>query len=114
MHPDLSLKGDFERYLLWIDVGFPSQKRLDRAVQQSDQVIVITPKNSIWLKDNERFFKRKNIKVLPIEAEFLQQLSKDITQRLDWSVVVDQNKLTIANSHGFYETSFKEDVAINY
>lgn len=114
IHPDLSLKDEFNRYILWIEVGSPTQKRLERAMQQAEQVIVITLKNSTWLTDNEAYLSRKHIKLLAIDTQFLNNLSQDMTQRFDWSVVVEQNTLTITNNQGFYETNFTEEVALNY
>lgn len=114
IHPDLGLQDEIGDYTLWIEVGFPSQKRLDKACQLAKQVVLITPKESEWLDNMKSYLRKRATKVIAIDIKFLNQLQIDISKRLDWSVIIEHNKLTISNDLGYYETSLPQDCDIVY
>ena len=114
IHPDLGLQNEIGDYTLWVEVGFPSQKRLDKACQLAKQVVLITPKVSDWLNDMKSHLRKHSIKVIAIDHDFLNQLQTDLSKRVDWSVIIEHNKLTISNDLGYYETSLTQDYEIVY
>ena len=60
------------------------------------------------------YLRKRAIKVIAIDIKFLNKLQIDISKRLDWSVIIEHNKLTISNDLGYYETSLPQDCDIVY
>ncbi len=109
LHPDVGICDLDDHFKLWLDVGFPELKRIEKACRKSDQVIILTIAKSQWLAENKaKLLLLNNLHLLKIEADFLKFLQRDMSRKLVWSVILDQNRLALTSHNAFFETVIGE------
>lgn len=90
----------------WLDAGFPSIKRIDKASHKAKQIIILTPTYSDWLDENKQKLRLiDNLQLISIDNCFINNIEDNIERKLDWSVILESNKISISDNHGFYEAN---------
>ena len=91
----LSPSGNFE---LWIDIGNPSAKRMNKASKTAKVVKIYTYKDpKVLLNDlnTEGVHKSSQIQIFSIKADFLEKLTLALKRDNKWSFVIQDNQLTV-------------------
>ncbi|SFD20002.1 YaeQ family protein [Pseudoalteromonas denitrificans] len=108
-NPDVGIQALDEHFEVWLDAGFPSLKRVDRACHKSEQVIILTPTQSSWLDENKHKLRLlDNLHLISLDNHFIQKIEDNIVKKLDWSVILENDKITISDHCDFYETQLNE------
>jgi len=108
-NPDVGIQSLDEHFEIWLDAGFPSIKRIDKASHKAEQIIILTPTYSDWLEENKQKLRLiENLQLIALDNSFIHKIEDNIERKLDWSVILENNKLSISDNHGFYETNLEE------
>jgi uncharacterized protein YaeQ len=104
-NPDVGIQSLDEHFEIWLDAGFPPIKRVDKASHKSEQVIILTPTYSDWLDENKQKLRLiDNLQLISIDNCFINKIEDNIERKLEWSVILENNQISISDNHGFYET----------
>ena len=104
--PDVMVKDYDDHYLYWIDVGFPSVERIKKASNQSDEVIVLTVNSSEWLTESQaQVLALPNVKLILLEQKWLEQMATQLCRSINWSLVIDEDKIGISTGKIYCESS---------
>lgn len=108
-NPDVGIETFDEHFEIWLDAGFPSIKRIDKASHKSEQVIILTPSHSDWLEENKQKLRLiDNLQLISLDNRFIDKIEDNIERKLNWSVVLDDKQISISDNHDFYETNLNE------
>ena len=91
----MSSNGNFE---LWIDIGNPSAKRMNKASKTAKVVKVYTykdPKVLLHELNTEGVHKSSALQIFSIRPDFLEKLSLSLKRDNKWSFVVQDHNLTV-------------------
>ena len=91
----ISLSGNFD---LWIDIGNPSAKRMNKALKTAKAVKVYTYKDPQVLVNelkSEGVHKVEELEIFSIRADFLEKLSQFLQRDNKWSFVFQDELLTV-------------------
>lgn len=91
----MSPNGNFE---LWIDIGNPSSKRMNKATKTAKVVKVYTykdPKALLSDLNAESVHKGSQIEIYSLRADFLEKLSLGLQRDNKWSFVLQDQILTV-------------------
>lgn len=103
--PDVMVKDYDDHYIYWIDIGFPALERLKKATYQADNVIVFSINQSEWLDESYvELMKLNKLHLLLFQPEVIEQLCRGISRNINWSIVIDGNKIGIADNAGYVES----------
>lgn len=83
---------------LWIEIGNPSARRLHKASKAAKKVKVYTYKNpEPFLREceKEKVHNLEQIEVYSLKPEFLEELEQALNRNNEWSVLRDQDSLTV-------------------
>lgn len=104
--PDVGVKDYDDRYIYWIDAGFPTVGRVKKATHQSDNVLIFSVLGSSWLQDYQNeLMNLKNVHLLLLQPDMIEQLSHDVSRNIHWSLIVDGNKMGISNKVHYLESN---------
>lgn len=104
--PDIIVKDYDEHIIYWIDAGFPQMNRVKKATRQSDCVLIFSVADSNWLDDyRHELMHMKNVHLILVQPELVERLSHDIERSIDWSIVIDENKLAITDNTHYMESN---------
>ena len=104
--PDVAVRDYDDHFIYWIDIGYPSTDRIKKASHQSDNVIIFSLNDSQWLKESQNeLMTMNNVNLVLFKPDVIEKLSNNIVGRnIKWSLVIDGNKLGIADSESYVET----------
>jgi len=104
--PDVMVKDYDEHYIYWIDVGYPQSARVKKACNQADNVIIFSLKQSDWLTRNQfEIMAYNNVQMVLLEPKLIEPLEQSLTRTLNWSLVLDGNKIAVCDHHNYWESS---------
>jgi uncharacterized protein YaeQ len=92
------LSGSHGAIALWIDVGNPAPRRLNKASKASDRVRVYTYKDPGQLKkdcEGERIHRAEKIEIFSLDAAPLKQLAAGLKRDNSWNLIHNQDELMI-------------------
>lgn len=98
--PDLwqkSLTGDIE---LWIDMGMPDEKRIRKACNRADKMIIYSygGRNSVWWNQIQAKLERfSNLKVVNLPKPATDQLGTMVQRTMQWQITVQDGQLWISD-----------------
>jgi uncharacterized protein YaeQ len=101
--PDVSLTDFTGRKRLWIEVGQPDEKTLQRAGSQSDQVLVyaFSSASDIWWKGIEnKLHRQKKLSVFRIPHEASQQLASMAERSMQLQATIQEGGMTLSSHLG--------------
>lgn len=96
--PALRLMSDTGNYLMWIEIGTPSAKKLHKASKTSPSVKVYTykdPKNLKAMIESEPIHKKEQIEFYSLAPSFLDQLAQKLERNNKWTVMNVDSSLSI-------------------
>ena len=89
------------RTILWIEVGNPSSRKLHKASKAADTVKVYTYKNpELILREakSQDIHRADRIQIYAFDPNFLERLSKQLVKDVRWSVLLNDNVLTVGTA----------------
>ena len=98
--PDLwqkSLTGDIE---LWIDMGMPDEKRIRKAANRADKVIVYTygGRNNVWWSQIQPKLERfNNLAVINLPKEATDQLTPMVKRTMQLQISIQDGQLWVSD-----------------
>jgi uncharacterized protein YaeQ len=104
--PDVMVKDYDDHFIYWIDIGEPSVSRVKKASHVADNVLIFSLDRSQWLNDCYPELRQlDNMQVLLFDPDWVAALEKDICRNINWSVVIDGDRIGISNSSNYLESS---------
>ena len=94
--PDLFLRDFDQHFQLWCQVDLPSEKQLQRASHQADQVLLITDPNDV-VKAKALVRGYPNVYLSLLSTEQLDEFCKMLSGHMQLSVWREQEQLMITN-----------------
>jgi uncharacterized protein YaeQ len=101
--PDVSLTDFTGRKRLWIEVGQPEEKPLQRAGSKSDQVLVYPFAHSadIWWRGIENKVNRQaKLSVIRIPSEASQAMAAMAERSMQLQVTIQEGGMTLSSNQG--------------
>jgi uncharacterized protein YaeQ len=109
--PALQLFGKHNAIDLWIEVGNPSSRKLHKASKIARQVLIYTYKNAEVLiadiKAND-VHRAQDLKIFAFEEKFIGALEKYLEKNNRWSLVIQQNQLSLSIKDKTIVTELRE------
>ncbi|MGZ3691707.1 MAG: YaeQ family protein [Pseudobdellovibrio sp.] len=109
--PALQLMGRHNSIDLWIEIGNASSRKLHKATKSAKEVQVYTYKNPEVLindmKANE-VHKAEEIKIFAFDEKFISALEKILEKNNRWSLVIQQNQISVSVGEQSIVTEMKE------
>lgn len=109
--PALQLLGSHNSIDLWIEIGNPSSRKLHKATKTARQVIVYTYKNAESLINEikaNNVHKAQEIKIFSFDEKFISTLEKNLEKNNRWSLMIQQNEITLSISNESLTTDLKQ------
>ena len=104
--PDVMVKDYDDHYIYWIDIGYPEMTRVKKASNQADNVIIFSLEGSEWLDEHHHELAgHENVHLILLQPEFIEQLGNALNRHVNWSLVVDGNKISISDNEQYVESS---------
>ncbi|WP_342246428.1 YaeQ family protein [Pseudomonas sp. OTU5201] len=103
--PALWEKSLDDRVLHWIEVGQPDAERITWCSRRTERFSLVTYGNlRVWqtkVLDGVRSL--KNINVVAVQQEALEELARDLPRSISWSVMISDGSLFITDERGQHE-----------
>jgi uncharacterized protein YaeQ len=103
--PALWEKSLDDRVLHWIEVGQPDAERITWCSRRTERFSLVTYGNlRVWqtkVLDSVRSL--KNINVVAVGQEALEELARDLPRSVSWSVMISDGSLFITDERGQHE-----------
>ncbi|MNQ68918.1 YaeQ protein [compost metagenome] len=103
--PALWEKSLDDRVLHWIEVGQPDAERITWCSRRTERFSLVTYGNlRVWqtkVLDSVRTL--KNINVVAVQQEALEELARDLPRSVSWSVMISDGSLFITDERGQHE-----------
>lgn len=97
--PDLWIKDLNDDVLLWIDLGLPDLKRIKKACNKSDQVVIFTYDDKAaeqWKKQNlNKLHQYHNLTIINIWDEVLNVVEKEISRTMTIQVNIEDGQMML-------------------
>ncbi|MNG20101.1 YaeQ protein [compost metagenome] len=91
--------------LHWIEVGQPDAERITWCSRRTERFSLVTYGNlRVWqtkVLDSVRTL--KNINVVAVQQEALEELARDLPRSVSWSVMISDGSLFITDERGQHE-----------
>ncbi len=90
---------------LWIEIGNPSAKKLNKATKAAKKVLVYTYKNpTLTIEEitKNRVHKGNEIRVYAIDPTFLNQIESMLKRSNDWTVMIQDHQVEIIDQNFSY------------
>lgn len=105
VEPDIMVKDYDDHYIYWIDIGFPTIERLKKASCQADNVIVFSVNQSEWFEEAKNdLMTFNNLHLVLFQPDAIEQLCQGIGRNIQWSIVIDGNKVGISDAQSYVES----------
>lgn len=95
------------RISLWIEIGNPSSRKLNKATKAAAQVKVYTYKDPLLILRETKakdIYKGSEVQIFSIDTKFLEKIGADLSKNATWSVLYNDKILTVNNE----QTELKE------
>ncbi|MBT8768260.1 YaeQ family protein [Pseudomonas boanensis] len=103
--PALWEKSLDDRVLHWIEVGQPDAERITWCSRRTERFSLVTYGNlRVWqtkVLDSVRSL--KNINVVAVQQEALEELAHDLPRSISWSVMISDGALYVTDERGQHE-----------
>jgi uncharacterized protein YaeQ len=109
--PSIQIKNNKGGIHLWIEIGNPSAKKLHKASKAADLVRVYTYKNpELILREgkSEGIHRAEQIEIYALAPEFLDRIAKDLPRDVRWSVLCNEQRLSVSLGDKTEETEIKK------
>lgn len=104
--PDVYIENLLKEYELWLEAGWPENKKLNRALHSAKKVMVINTYDNQWESLlSEKVKQHPNFTMIELEQSFVGSLTEDLALKLIWNVVIDQSRLSVSVAEHYYESS---------
>lgn len=97
--PGLIKYGLHQSVDLWIEIGNASSRKLHKATKTARQVQVYTYKSPTVLMNDIKandVHRAQDIEIFAFDEKFISALEKNLEKNNRWSIVVQQNQITIS------------------
>jgi len=97
--PALQLLGQYNAIDLWIEIGNPSSRKLHKATKTARQVVIYTYKSAEILVNDikaNKVHKADEIQIFAFDEKFIAALEKQLEKNNRWSLVVQQNQMSLS------------------
>ncbi|MBD7976474.1 YaeQ family protein [Serpens gallinarum] len=103
--PALWEKSLDDRVLHWIEVGQPDAERMTWCSRRTERVSLVAYGNlRVWQgKELDAVSNLKNLSVVAVQPESLENLARDLPRSLNWSVMISDGELFITDERGQHE-----------
>ncbi|MBF0675868.1 MULTISPECIES: YaeQ family protein [unclassified Pseudomonas] len=103
--PALWEKSLDDRVLHWIEVGQPDAERMTWCSRRTERVSLVAYGNlRVWQgKELDAVSNLKNLSVVAVQPEALENLARDLPRSLNWSVMISDGELFITDERGQHE-----------
>ena len=96
---------------LWIEIGNASSRKLHKATKTAKQVVIYTYKNPEVLineiKAND-VHKAEELKIFSFDDDFIMSLEKKLQKNNRWSLVTQQNQISVSIGDQTIATEMKQ------
>lgn len=100
--PDLWQKSLSDEIEMWVELGHPSEKRIRQACGKSNECIVIgyggNVADSWWDSIKNKVQRFKNLKVLNIAPDIVQNLSEFSKRSMSLQVTIQENDIMVSDN----------------
>lgn len=108
--PDVFIQDFDSHYILWCEVGEPSSKKLLKGLANADKVVVLTINKSAWFNElDARVRFNPKLQVIEVEESFIEHLADDLSLNMSWSIVIDEEKISVSVANHYYETEVNKN-----
>lgn len=94
--PDLWQKSYSDEIELWIELGQPSEQRIKKGCNQSQQMIVYSYDNNAfdewWKKEQNALNTRKNLTIATVSETTIEQLAELVTRQMHIQVTIQDGQ----------------------
>ncbi|GLX81447.1 YaeQ family protein [Thalassotalea eurytherma] len=94
--PDLWQKSYSDEIELWIELGQPSEQRIKKGCNQSQQMIVYSYDNNAfdewWKKEQNALNTRKNLTIATVNETTIEQLAELVTRQMHIQVTIQDGQ----------------------
>ena len=105
--PELFVRRNQFHYEHWFNVGSLELSTLEKAEAKSDHVWWFYCESD----DNSRILSKINkhpkLQMVELESNLEKGLAESIEKNIAWTILVDQDELTVATEHEFYQSRFQ-------
>ena len=84
---------------LWIEIGNASSRKLHKATKTANQVVIYTYKNAEVLINDikaNNVHKATELQIFAFDEDFIMGLEKNLQKNNRWSLVVQQNQISVS------------------
>ncbi len=109
--PALHKLGRHNSIDLWIEIGNPSSRKLHKATKTAKKVSIYTYKNpEVLLNDikSNAVHKADELEIFAFNEEFISTLEKNLNKTNRWSLVIQQNQISISIAEQTITTELKQ------
>jgi len=108
--PALLKLGQHNSIDLWIEIGNASSRKLHKATKTAKQVVIYTYKNAEVLINDikaNNVHKANELQIFAFDEDFIMALEKNLQKNNRWSVVVQQNQISVSFTDQTITTELK-------
>ena len=110
--PEVWQHNDRNDITLWIELGLPDEKRLKKACNQAEQVILYAYSEraaKVWRQQNEnKLANYKNLAIYFLNDEQLKQLSAMCQRNMQLQATIQDNVIWLSDNHNNTELTFEQ------
>lgn len=109
--PALQKLGQYNAIETWIEIGNPSSRKLHKATKSAKKVVVYTYKNAEVLMTDLKahdIHRADEIQIFYFNEKFMMSLEKLLEKNNKWSLVLQQNQLSLSAREQTIETELRE------
>lgn len=96
---------------LWIEIGNPSSRKLHKATKTAKQVVVYTYKSAEVLVNDIKandVHKAEELQIFSLDEKFISALEKQLEKNNRWTLVVQQNEISLSIKDTSIVTELKQ------
>ncbi|MFI3156805.1 MAG: YaeQ family protein [Methylococcaceae bacterium] len=100
--PEIWQKSLTDEIELWIDMGMPDEKRMRKACNRADKVIVYSygGRNNVWWRQIQPKLERfKNLSVINLPKEATDQLAPMVKRTMQLQISIQDGQIWVSDDH---------------
>jgi uncharacterized protein YaeQ len=109
--PDLWQKNYSDDIELWIELGTPDDKRIKKACNQSDQVILYAyggqGVDTWWNNFSKHAYKFENLAIYRIDLAMVEKFTQGLERTMALSCMIQDGQITLSANNEMYEFSLE-------
>jgi len=105
--PDVWIRSDDGRVLLWMEVGLPDPERILKACRHAQRVILYAYGTNLerWKSSHlQRLCSMDNLCVYALDFELLRKLAGDLERSIDWTLTLMEGRLYLGQGRETLES----------